>query len=105
MCVLFAKVIYPTIPSYLGGAKPVIIQVYIVPNSKINNSFKDCKLNQIDNGVGECTLILATDSEYVFAAKDNKIITKVLCVKKQDVRAIQYSRYFISRDECVRCSW
>jgi hypothetical protein len=83
----FTENIYPKIPSCLGGAKPVSVQVFVDPNSEINISFGNCKLTKIGQGVWEGKLILATEDGYLFAVKD---ANEALCISKQDVKAIKY---------------
>jgi hypothetical protein len=85
--IYFTENIYPKIPSYLGGAKPVSVQVFVDPNSEINISFGNCKLTKKGQGVWEGKLILATEDEYLFAVKD---ANEALCIRKQDVKAIKY---------------
>jgi hypothetical protein len=85
---VFAWGIYPEIPFFLGGAKPVKVQIYVDPNSEINSSFEKCKLSQISQGVWGGKLIIEADNDYFFAVPDTK---EALCVKKQDIKAIKYS--------------
>jgi hypothetical protein len=90
---IFTKYVYPSIPAYIGGGKPVKVHVFVDISSEINNSFKDCKLTNRGEGIWEGKLILVTDNEYFFAVED---ANEALCIKRQDVKAIKYySKFFM----------
>jgi hypothetical protein len=89
---LFAEHVYPDIPYFLGGAKPVTVQVFTDPNSEINSSFRKCGFSPKGDGVWEGNLLLATGDEYFFAVAGDP--NEGLCIRTGEIRAIKYHSEF-----------
>ncbi len=85
---IFSSHLYPSIPSYLGGVKPVLVDFYLDPNSVVNESFKSCGSDKDENKAWKVELILATDKEYILSVGDDK---HILWIKKDEIKAIRYS--------------
>lgn len=90
----FSLDVYSKIPFQFGGAKYVPVQIFIDPNSEINNSFGRCKLtkdkDKENSGVWKGYLVFSTDTEYLFCRESTDTdANEVVCIKKEDVKAIK----------------
>ena len=95
----FSFEVYTKIPFQFGGAKYAEVVIFIDPNSEINGSFERCELtkDKEKKGVWEGCLVFSTDTEYLFCRKSREFTdankptdpNEVLCIKKEDVKAIK----------------